>query len=96
MSRPTPSGSTTYHRTSPTTTKTAAATALATPSRTFFAALARGLGVAGFGPADDPASLAAALREAIATVDAGLPALVEVRVAAGYTPAMASALTREA
>ena len=61
-----------------------------------FAALAHGLGVAGFGPADDPASLAAALREAIATVDAGLPALVEARVAAGYTPAMASALTREA
>ena len=61
-----------------------------------FVGLARGLGVAGFGPVDDAASLASALREAIAVVNGGLPALVDVRVAAGYTPAMASALTREA
>jgi thiamine pyrophosphate-dependent acetolactate synthase large subunit-like protein len=60
-----------------------------------FPALARGLGVAGFGPADNPADLAAALEAAIAVVEAGQPALVEARVAPGYTPAMASALTRE-
>ncbi|SHJ22576.1 Acetolactate synthase large subunit [Roseomonas rosea] len=60
-----------------------------------FPTLARGLGLAGFGPASDPASLAAALREAIAVVESGLPAVVEARVVAGYTPAMASALTRE-
>lgn len=60
-----------------------------------FPGLARGLGVAGFGPASDAESLAAALEQAIAVVDSGLPALVEARVAAGYTPAMASALTRE-
>ncbi|HEY8611190.1 MAG TPA: thiamine pyrophosphate-dependent enzyme, partial [Roseomonas sp.] len=60
-----------------------------------FPALARGLGVAGFGPAADAASLAAALEQAIAVVDSGMPALVEARVVAGYTPAMASALTRE-
>jgi thiamine pyrophosphate-dependent acetolactate synthase large subunit-like protein len=46
-----------------------------------FAALARDLGAAGFGPVDDPAQLGGVFRQAIAAMDEGGPALVDVRVA---------------
>ncbi len=43
-----------------------------------FAALARSLGVAGFGPVADPAGLGGVLDEALAIVAAGKPAVVDV------------------
>ncbi len=58
------------------------------------ATLARGQGAAGFGPLRDMAELPAAFAAAIAAVDAGGVAVVDVRVEPGYTPAMASALTK--
>ena len=58
------------------------------------AGLARAQGASGFGPVHDAAELAAVFAEAIAAVEAGGVAVVDVRVAPGYTPAMASALTR--
>ena len=58
------------------------------------AALARAQGARGFGPVHDGAELEAIIADAIATVDAGAVAVVDVRVQSGYTPAMASALTR--
>jgi thiamine pyrophosphate-dependent acetolactate synthase large subunit-like protein len=58
------------------------------------AALARGLGLAGFGPAESMGALEAALREAVAAVEAGQPALVDARVQPGYAPSMARAMTR--
>ena len=60
-----------------------------------FAKLAEGLGLLGIGPAEDEAALDAALTRAIAHVEAGGAALVDARVAPGYAPSMASALTRE-
>jgi thiamine pyrophosphate-dependent acetolactate synthase large subunit-like protein len=45
------------------------------------AGLARSMGAEGFGPVMDPAKLADVYREAIAAVDSGRPALVDVRVA---------------
>jgi len=60
-----------------------------------FARLAEGLGLLGIGPATDEAALDAALARAIAHVEAGGTALVDARVAPGYAPSMASALTRE-
>ena len=59
------------------------------------AGLARAQGAAAFGPARDMAELPALFAEAIATVEAGGIAVVDVRVELGYTPAMASALTQE-
>jgi thiamine pyrophosphate-dependent acetolactate synthase large subunit-like protein len=56
------------------------------------AGLARAQGCTGFGPVANGGDLARALREAIATVDRGGVAVVDVRVEPGYTPAMASAL----
>jgi len=47
-----------------------------------FASLARDLGAEGIGPVEDPAELAAAFARAVAAIDAGGPALVDVRVAA--------------
>ncbi len=58
------------------------------------ATLARGLGVAGFGPAATMGELDAALREAVAVVEGGMPALVDARVLPGYAPSMARAMTR--
>jgi thiamine pyrophosphate-dependent acetolactate synthase large subunit-like protein len=58
------------------------------------AGLARAQGAAGFGPVRDMAELPAVFAEAIAAVEAGGVAVVDVRVEPGYTPAMASALTR--
>lgn len=46
-----------------------------------FAALARSMGVAAFGPVDDPAALAGAYGEALRTLEEGRPALVDVRTA---------------
>jgi thiamine pyrophosphate-dependent acetolactate synthase large subunit-like protein len=59
------------------------------------AAIARAQGATAFGPVKDREALAKAYQEAIAIVDAGGVAVVEVHVEPGYTPAMASGLTRE-
>ena len=58
------------------------------------AGLARAQGATGFGPVHDVAELDAVFAEAIAAVEGGAVAVVDVRVLPGYTPAMASALTR--
>ena len=49
------------------------------------AAMGRAQGAAGFGPVTKPADLAAALEKAIAAVDAGQVAVVDVRVEPGYS-----------
>ena len=59
------------------------------------AGLARAQGAAGFGPVRDMAELSAVFADAIAVVEAGGVAVVDVRVEPGYTPAMASALTKQ-
>jgi thiamine pyrophosphate-dependent acetolactate synthase large subunit-like protein len=58
------------------------------------AGIARAQGAVGIGPITSMDRLEAAFKEAIAAVDAGGVAVVDVRVATGYTAAMASALTR--
>ncbi len=58
------------------------------------AGLARAQGAEGFGPVRDVADLPDVFAAAIATVEGGGVAVVDVRVAPGYTPAMASALVR--
>jgi thiamine pyrophosphate-dependent acetolactate synthase large subunit-like protein len=58
------------------------------------AAMARAQAAQGFGPVNDPAKLAAALKDAIAVVDAGGVAVVDVHVEPGYTAAMTAAMTR--
>ena len=58
------------------------------------AAMGRAQGAAGFGPITKPADLAGALDKAIAAVDAGQVAVVDVRVEPGYTAAMTAAMTR--
>jgi thiamine pyrophosphate-dependent acetolactate synthase large subunit-like protein len=58
------------------------------------AAMGRAQGAAGFGPVATPADLAEALRQAIAAVDAGGVAVVDVRVEPGYTANMTAAMTR--
>ncbi len=58
------------------------------------AAMARAQGASGFGPITNPADLADALKQAIAAVDAGGVAVVDVRVEPGYTPNMTAAMTR--
>jgi thiamine pyrophosphate-dependent acetolactate synthase large subunit-like protein len=60
------------------------------------AALARAQGAVGFGPVRDRAALAAALADAVAATEAGAVTVVDVHVEPGYTPAMASAVTRTA
>jgi thiamine pyrophosphate-dependent acetolactate synthase large subunit-like protein len=60
------------------------------------AALARAQGAAVIGPITRGAGLAAAFEEAIAAVERGAVAVVDVRVEPGYTPAMTAALTRSA
>jgi thiamine pyrophosphate-dependent acetolactate synthase large subunit-like protein len=57
------------------------------------AQLARAQGAKGFGPVADGESLPAVLRQAIAEVDAGVVAVVDVRVVPGYTSTIAKALT---
>ena len=58
------------------------------------AAMARAQGAVGFGPVAKPADLVSVLEKAIAAVDAGQVAVVDVRVEPGYTAAMTAAMTR--
>ena len=58
------------------------------------AAMGRAQGAVGFGPVTNSADLAAALKQAIAAVDAGGVAVVDVRVDPGYTANMTAAMTR--
>jgi thiamine pyrophosphate-dependent acetolactate synthase large subunit-like protein len=60
------------------------------------AAMGRAQGARGFGPVTRSTGLEAILSEAIAAVDGGAVAVVDVRVEPGYTPAMTAALTRTA
>jgi thiamine pyrophosphate-dependent acetolactate synthase large subunit-like protein len=56
------------------------------------ATLARGQGGVGIGPVEDPKTLVAAVREAVAAVRAGQVCVVDVRVAVGYDPAGAAGI----
>ena len=58
------------------------------------AAMGRAQGALGIGPITNTADLAPALEKAIAAVDAGGVAVVDVRVEPGYTAAMTAAMTR--
>jgi len=58
------------------------------------AAMGRAQGAQGFGPITKPSHLAGALEQAIAAVDTGQVAVVDVRVEPGYTAAMTAAMTR--
>jgi len=60
------------------------------------AGLARAQGCVAFGPIANGRELARALREAIAAVERGAVAVVDVRVEPGYTPAMATTLASSA
>jgi thiamine pyrophosphate-dependent acetolactate synthase large subunit-like protein len=57
------------------------------------AQLAHAQGARGFGPVEDVRRLEPMLAEAIAAVEAGGVAVVDVRVAPGYTPAMTAAVS---
>jgi thiamine pyrophosphate-dependent acetolactate synthase large subunit-like protein len=56
--------------------------------------MARAQGAAAFGPVTAPDDLLEAFTAAIAAVEAGAVAVVDVRVAPGYTPAMAAGVSR--
>ena len=58
------------------------------------AGLARAQGALGIGPVNNADGLVAAFREAIAHVDAGGVAVVDVITEPGYTPAMVASLTK--
>ncbi len=58
------------------------------------AAMGRAQGAVGFGPVTKPGDLAGVLEKAIAAVDAGQVAVVDVRVEPGYTAVMTAAMTR--
>ena len=58
------------------------------------AAMGRAQGALGIGPITNSSDLAPALEEAIAAVDAGSVAVVDVRVEPGYTATMTAAMTR--
>jgi thiamine pyrophosphate-dependent acetolactate synthase large subunit-like protein len=58
------------------------------------AAMGRAQGATGFGPITKQADLAPALQQAIAAVDAGGVAVVDVRVEPGYTANMTASMTR--
>jgi thiamine pyrophosphate-dependent acetolactate synthase large subunit-like protein len=60
------------------------------------AAMARAQGAIGLGPIVRGVDFAPAFADAIAAVDGGHVAVVDVRVQPGYTPALAAALTRGA
>jgi acetolactate synthase-1/2/3 large subunit len=60
------------------------------------AALARAQGAQGFGPIARGEHLIAAFAAAVAAVDAGGVAVVDVRIEPGYTPAMSAAVVRSA
>ena len=57
------------------------------------AALARAQGALGFGPIEDVDQLGPTFAKAIAAVEQGQVAVVDVRVAPGYTPAMTAAVS---
>ncbi|MEA2928241.1 MAG: hypothetical protein QOG38_669, partial [Hyphomicrobiales bacterium] len=57
------------------------------------AALARAQGARGFGPVEELRRLEPMFAEAIAVVESGGVAVVDVRVAPGYTPAMTAAVS---
>jgi thiamine pyrophosphate-dependent acetolactate synthase large subunit-like protein len=57
------------------------------------AALARAQGALGLGPIEDTSQLAGTFAKAIAAVEQGQVAVVDVRVAPGYTPAMTAAVS---
>ena len=59
------------------------------------AGIARAQGAQGFGPITANGDLAATFAQAIAAVDAGHVAVVDVRVDPGYTAAMTAAMTRK-
>ena len=59
------------------------------------ATMARAQGAEGFGPVQTDSELAAALRSAIAAVDSGAVAVVDVRVEPGYAPSMTAMMTRK-
>ena len=56
------------------------------------AGLARAQGAQGFGPVQDGADLAGTLARAVSAVKDGAVAVVDVRVAPGYAPAMTRAM----
>jgi thiamine pyrophosphate-dependent acetolactate synthase large subunit-like protein len=58
------------------------------------AAMGRAQGAAGFGPVTKAADLAPTLEKAVAAVEAGQVAVVDIRVEPGYTAAMTAAMTR--
>jgi thiamine pyrophosphate-dependent acetolactate synthase large subunit-like protein len=60
------------------------------------AAMARAQGAQGFGPVTKAGELASAFGEAIAAVENGAVAVVDVRVEPGYAPAMTAAMSRKA
>jgi hypothetical protein len=57
--------------------------------------MARAQGAEGFGPVRTDSELSAALRPAIAAVEAGGIAVVDVRVEPGYAPSMTAVMTRK-
>jgi thiamine pyrophosphate-dependent acetolactate synthase large subunit-like protein len=59
------------------------------------AALARAQGAQGFGPVTTPDELAEVFAKAIATVDNGAVAVVDVRVEPGYAPATTAVMSRK-
>jgi thiamine pyrophosphate-dependent acetolactate synthase large subunit-like protein len=59
------------------------------------AAMARAQGAEGFGPVTEISELPAVLEQAIAAVDAGGVAVVDARVAPGYSPTMTAVMTRK-
>ena len=59
------------------------------------AAMARAQGAQGFGPVTSAADLPSTFAKAIAAVDAGAVAVVDVRVEPGYTAATTAAMTRK-
>ncbi|MGE5536591.1 MAG: thiamine pyrophosphate-dependent enzyme, partial [Acidobacteriota bacterium] len=59
------------------------------------AAMARAQGAQGFGPVTSPADLDKVFAEAIAAVDEGHVAVVDVRVEPGYAPAMTASMLRK-
>jgi hypothetical protein len=59
------------------------------------AAMARAQGAEGFGPVTEIAELPAVFKQAIAAVDAGGVAVVDARVAPGYSPTMTAVMTRK-
>jgi thiamine pyrophosphate-dependent acetolactate synthase large subunit-like protein len=59
------------------------------------AAMARAQGAEGFGPVRTESELAAAMTSAIAAVEGGAVAVVDVRVEPGYAPSMTAIMTRK-